>query len=83
MSIRSIDHVTFASTLYQHSQMPSDETELKDIVKKAALVVENHPTLEVREGAIDYHFQFDMIVIDFDKNLENLHLIVGDEIDTN
>ena len=63
--------------------MPRDETELKAMVKKAALVVEDHPTLEVLESAVDNDFQFDMIVIEFDKNLENLHLIVGDEMDTN
>ena len=62
--------------------MPRDETDMKVMVKKAAMVIKNHPALEVPEGAIDYDFQFDMIVIDFDKNLESLHLIVRDEMDT-
>ena len=47
------------------------------MVKKAVLVVKDHPALKVLEGALDYEFQFDIIAIDFDKNLENLHLIVG------
>jgi hypothetical protein len=63
--------------------MPRDERELKAMVKKAALVVKDHPSFEVPEGAVDYDFQFDMIIINFDKNVENLHLIVGDEMDTN
>jgi hypothetical protein len=46
------------------------------MVKKAVLVVKDHLALEVLEDAVDYDFQFDIIVIDFDKNLENLHLIV-------
>ena len=45
------------------------------MVKKAALVVKDRPALEVLEAAIDYDFQFDMIVIDFDKNLENLLIV--------
>ena len=52
------------------------------MVKKAALVVKDRPALEVSEAAVDYDFQFDMIVIDFDKNLENL-LIVWMGMDMN
>jgi len=47
--------------------MRRDETDMKVMVKKAALVIKDHPALEVLEGAVDYDFQFDMIVIDFDK----------------
>jgi hypothetical protein len=63
--------------------MTRDETELKAMVKKVALVVKDHPALKALEGAAHYDFDFEMIVIDFDKNLETLHLIVGDEMDTN
>jgi hypothetical protein len=63
--------------------MPRDETKLKAMVKKAALVIKDHPALQVLEGAGDSDYQFDMIVIDFDKNLENLHLIVGMQMDMN
>ena len=52
--------------------MPRDETELKAMVKKAALVVKDHP-IEVPEGGVNYDFQFGMIVTDFDKKVENLH----------
>ena len=90
MSVRSIDFITFAitssvldktsvNTISAHSQDAKDETELKAMVKKAALVVNDHSTLKVPEGAVDYDFQFDMTVIDFHKNLENLHSIMGDE----
>ena len=63
--------------------MPRDEMELKAMVKNAALVVKDHPALKVPKGGVNWDFHFDMIVIDFDKNLENLHLIVGDEMGTN
>jgi len=45
-------------------------------------VVKDRPALKVSEGAVDCDFQCDMVVIDFDKNLENLHLIVGMRMDT-
>ena len=64
------------STLYQpNHKMPRDKSELIVMVKKAALVVKDRPALEVLEAAVDYDFQFDMIVIDFDKNLENLLIV--------
>jgi hypothetical protein len=62
--------------------MSRDETELKAMVKKATLVIPDHLALKVSEGAVEYDFQFDMIVIDFDKNLKNLHLVVGMRMDT-
>ncbi len=66
------------STLYQpNPKMPRDKSELIVMVKKAALVIKDRPALDVLDASVDCYFQFHMIVIDFDKNLENLHLIVG------
>ena len=45
------------------------------MVKKAALVVKDRPALEVLDASVDCYFQFHMIVIDFDKNLENLLIV--------
>jgi hypothetical protein len=47
--------------------MPRHETELKAMVKKAALVLKDHPALKVPEGAVNYDFHFDIIVINFDQ----------------
>ncbi len=65
-----------ASTLYQpNPKMPRDKSELIVMVKKAALVVKDRPALEVLDASVDCYFQFHMIVIDFDKNLENLLIV--------